>query len=59
MEVLNLFCNNETLELKYKEHALKGKLKGIRDCHKTWFNLNLWKKKRVANNGKIMSFFMI
>lgn len=44
-KILNKLPNDEPLESKYKDHALKGKLKGIRDCHKTWFNLTLWEKQ--------------
>lgn len=33
MEVLQRLCNNETLESKYKDHALSGNLQGARDCH--------------------------
>lgn len=33
MEVLERLCNNETLEPKYKDHALSGDLAGARDCH--------------------------
>ena len=32
-EVLERLANNETLESKYKDHALSGELNGIRDCH--------------------------
>ncbi|MCH5322600.1 MAG: type II toxin-antitoxin system YafQ family toxin [Helicobacter sp.] len=33
MEVLQKLCNNQTLELKYKDHALVRDLQGTRDCH--------------------------
>lgn len=33
MKVLDKLANNETLESKYKDHALTGELKGYRDCH--------------------------
>ncbi|GAA7176564.1 type II toxin-antitoxin system mRNA interferase toxin, HP0892 family [Helicobacter pylori] len=32
-KILNKLLNDEPLESKYKDHALKGNLKGIRDCH--------------------------
>ena len=31
--VIEKLLNNEPLEHKYKDHELKGGLKGIRDCH--------------------------
>lgn len=31
--VIEKLLNNEPLEQKYKDHELKGGLKGIRDCH--------------------------
>ena len=31
--IIERLANNETLELKYKDHALKGDLKGFRECH--------------------------
>lgn len=31
--VLTKLTEGEPLELKHKDHALKGKLKGLRDCH--------------------------
>lgn len=33
MQVLQRLCNNETLEPRYKDHALSGNLQGARDCH--------------------------
>lgn len=33
MEVLQKLCNNQTLERKYQDHALKGKFSKYRDCH--------------------------
>lgn len=32
-EVLKRLCNGERLEAKYRDHALKGNLQGLRDCH--------------------------
>ena len=32
-EVVLKLANNEKLEPKYKDHALKGKFKGLRECH--------------------------
>lgn len=32
-EVINKLANDETLELKYKDHALKGKFIKFRECH--------------------------
>ncbi len=32
-DVLQRLADDQTLEPKYKDHALKGKLKGLRDCH--------------------------
>lgn len=32
-EVLERLRKGERLEEKYKDHALKGKYKGLRDCH--------------------------
>ncbi len=32
-EVLNFLINDVTLPTKYKDHALKGKFVGCRDCH--------------------------
>lgn len=31
--ILTKLLNGEPLEAKHKDHALKGKLKGLRDCH--------------------------
>lgn len=31
--VIEKLLNNEPLEARYKDHELKGGLKGIRDCH--------------------------
>ena len=33
MEVLKILEKGEKLDPKYKDHALKGKLSGARDCH--------------------------
>lgn len=33
MEILRKLCNNETLDAKYRDHSLSGKLQGARDCH--------------------------
>ena len=33
LQILERLANNETLESKYKDHALSGELNGIRDCH--------------------------
>lgn len=33
MEVLQKICNKQTLEEKYRDHALKGNLQGVRECH--------------------------
>ncbi|PAF41200.1 type II toxin-antitoxin system YafQ family toxin [Helicobacter sp. 11S02596-1] len=32
-KIIERLANNETLEPKYKDHALGGQLKGCRDCH--------------------------
>ena len=32
-EVIISLSNNETLEKKYRDHSLSGKLKKYRDCH--------------------------
>lgn len=32
-EVVQKLANNEKLEAKYKDHPLKGKFKGLRECH--------------------------
>lgn len=32
-EVIQRLANGEVLEEKYNDHLLKGKLKGLRDCH--------------------------
>lgn len=32
-EILIRLGDGETLEAKYKDHALQGNLKGLRDCH--------------------------
>lgn len=31
--VIIKLCNQEKLDIKYYDHALKGKLKNFRDCH--------------------------
>ena len=31
--VVNKLANDETLEAKYKDHALKGNYTGFRECH--------------------------
>lgn len=31
--IINRIANNETLEAKYKDHALKGNYIGFRECH--------------------------
>lgn len=33
LEVVEKLSNDEKLEIKYKDHALKGNLKDFRDCH--------------------------
>ena len=33
VEVLHCLSNGLTLPTKYRDHALTGNLKGIRDCH--------------------------
>ena len=33
LEVLEKLSRDEKLDPKYKDHALKGKLSGARDCH--------------------------
>jgi mRNA interferase YafQ len=33
IDVLELLVNEKTLPKKYKDHELKGNLKGIRECH--------------------------
>lgn len=33
LEVIDKLQNGKKLEAKYKDHELKGKLKGIRECH--------------------------
>ena len=32
-QIINRLANVEVLEQKYKDHPLKGELKGFRDCH--------------------------
>ena len=32
-EVIEIIANGEKLEKKYKDHALKGKYEGSRECH--------------------------
>ena len=32
-QIINRLANDEVLEQKYKDHRLKGELKGFRDCH--------------------------
>lgn len=32
-KVIDMLANGETLPEKYKNHPLKGKLKGFYDCH--------------------------
>lgn len=32
-KVLDKLANNEPLAPKYKDHALSGNMKGLRDCH--------------------------
>lgn len=32
-EVLDKLCARETLDLKYKDHALSGPYQGFRECH--------------------------
>jgi mRNA interferase YafQ len=32
-QIINRLANDEVLEQKYKDHPLKGELKGFRDCH--------------------------
>ena len=32
-EVVKIIQRKETLDRKYKDHELKGKLQGIRECH--------------------------
>lgn len=31
--IIDRLANGEVLEPKYQDHALKGRLKGLRDCH--------------------------
>ncbi|PID47443.1 MAG: type II toxin-antitoxin system mRNA interferase toxin, RelE/StbE family [Proteobacteria bacterium] len=31
--LIQLLADNRALDLKYKDHSLKGNLKGLRDCH--------------------------
>lgn len=33
LEILTRLANGESLEPKYKDHALKGEYVGCRDCH--------------------------
>ena len=33
LDILEKLSNGETLDEKYYDHALKGKLKDFRDCH--------------------------
>ena len=33
LSVIEKLANNEKLEIKYQDHALKGDLAGYRDCH--------------------------
>ena len=35
LEVIEILANGETLPEKYKDHALKGKYSGYRECHIT------------------------
>ncbi|MDR0676734.1 MAG: type II toxin-antitoxin system YafQ family toxin [Elusimicrobiota bacterium] len=35
LQIINILINEEPLPQKYKDHPLKGKLKGKRDCHIT------------------------
>ncbi len=32
-EVVNMLAKNEMLPAQYRDHELKGKFKGIRECH--------------------------
>ncbi len=32
-KVINTLANDEPLEIKHRDHALKGKFKGLRECH--------------------------
>lgn len=32
-EIVKKLSNNETLEVKYKDHKLKGKFKNYKECH--------------------------
>lgn len=32
-DVINTLCQGKSLEEKYHDHELKGKLKGFRECH--------------------------
>lgn len=31
--IIDRLANHETLEKQYNDHALQGRLKGLRDCH--------------------------
>ncbi len=33
LEILEKLANDETLEIKHNDHALKGKFKDFRECH--------------------------
>lgn len=33
LDIIERLANDETLEEKYKDHQLQGKLKNYRDCH--------------------------
>ena len=32
-DIVNTLANGKTLHEKYKDHALKGRMKGLRECH--------------------------
>lgn len=33
LKIVEKLANEQQLEIKYKDHALKGKYKGCRECH--------------------------
>ncbi len=46
MSVVNRLANDETLEAKFKDHALSGKFAGLRECHVRPDLLLVYKKER-------------
>lgn len=52
--VLNILVKNETLPLKYKDHALSGNYAGFRECHIEPDWLLIYK---IENNILILTVF--